>query len=253
MDEKNPEAALAEGELSGPFSGVGVKGASVMLESLLGPALPALPLRWEIILPSETPPFALAGEPPAASVEVRLLGDDWLLGWERSVGAGGVLTMIGAGFSPEGGVCGGREVSILPVLGGLDRRRSETLSFGTFGSSGDGSSLAGQAAADTSAALARPLLAAATGGADLWLSSPVGFLSGLGLPLSRLLRLVKLFFDLNTWRNLPTGEGDLLASFPGGARPVLLRLRRESESRESVRVVEKAAVDDLARGWSSKA
>jgi hypothetical protein len=44
-----------------------------------------------------------------------------------SVGVGGVFTIIGASFSPDGGVCGRLEVSSLVVCCEMRRRRSETV------------------------------------------------------------------------------------------------------------------------------
>jgi hypothetical protein len=64
MDEKNVAAGFGD---AGPFSGVGVSGADMMLDSLLGPAPESALRRWAIILPADAsveralPPFALSG------------------------------------------------------------------------------------------------------------------------------------------------------------------------------------------------
>ncbi len=97
MDEKKVAAGLP-GETGGPFSGVGVSGAGVMVESLLGPRVPepALLLRWEIMVPGDD-----------ASGLDRVLAVATRSGWLGSVGVGGVLTMTGVTVSADGGVWGG--------------------------------------------------------------------------------------------------------------------------------------------------
>jgi len=99
MDEKKVAAGFA-GEV-GPFSGVGVRGAEVTADSLLGPAAPepALGRRWLIMFPfGDASVFErglAVGVPPRS-------------GWLWSVGVGGVLTMTGVASSADGGVWGGR-------------------------------------------------------------------------------------------------------------------------------------------------
>jgi hypothetical protein len=93
-----------------PFSRVGVRGADVMFDSLLGPrvAVPDRTLRCDIMLPDAdvtTLRFETIGSDEPLS---RLLGKRGTL---ASVGVGGVLTMIGA-MSTCGGVVGAELVLI---------------------------------------------------------------------------------------------------------------------------------------------
>lgn len=104
---------------AGPFSGVGVRGAAVMLESLLGPSADVgldFTRRCDIILPEgETTTFrsrlrALA--PAIESMESSI------------VGVGGVFTMTGV-LSSEGGVRGGAAVLMAFMEGERVRRSGE--------------------------------------------------------------------------------------------------------------------------------
>lgn len=124
-DEKKPVCCGFPG-VTDPFSGVGVRGADVMFESLLGPIL-----------------FPLANDPE----RIRLcdimfpdgdvttfgfdeIGDPEKRGEAVSVGVGGVLTIAGAAFST--------------VVGGVLGRPFVSSIYGTFGffsRSGDASSV----------------------------------------------------------------------------------------------------------------
>jgi hypothetical protein len=106
-------------------SGVGVRGAAVTLKSLLGPMFepdPERNLLCDIILP-ECETATLGVDPEEA--------EERLLELCESVGVGGVLTMMGAGESEEGGVCGRTFVSMC-VLG--RRVRSGVVTLASFGS-----------------------------------------------------------------------------------------------------------------------
>lgn len=102
-----------------PFSRVGVKGADVIFESLLGTSVadPDLPLRCDIMFPD--------GDLTTFEFEPNDSGDRCSRKSENrgtlgSVGVGGVFTIIGAFVSAEGGVDGAALVSIcwtLPVRG----------------------------------------------------------------------------------------------------------------------------------------
>lgn len=106
IDEKNPDVALGG---RGTFSDVGVSGAGVMLESLLGPIFPE-PARFrfcDIIFPVGELPFAFASD------EACLAAVDRSRGKPGSVGVGGVFTICGLEGSVVGGVRGGSVVSSL--------------------------------------------------------------------------------------------------------------------------------------------
>ena len=92
------------------FSGVGVRGADVMLESLLGPKAVDVDFtrRCDIIFP-EGDVMTLGFE--AAEPGVPRSEADGKRGTLGSVGVGGVFTMIGP-ESVRGGVCGRSSVSI---------------------------------------------------------------------------------------------------------------------------------------------
>lgn len=129
-EKKPPPGAGVPGLLAGPVSGMGVKGAFVMFESLLGPILPDpdLPLLWAIMLPWAAPPIVSVEAFAAASTTVCEPGpgEECAKGALWSVGVGGVLTMTGVPFSGLGGVEGTTEVSILVELmvEALERCRS---------------------------------------------------------------------------------------------------------------------------------
>lgn len=109
-DEKNPPCWFGPGVEA--FSGVGVRGAEVMFESLLGPRVPEFVLtrRCEIILPEgDVTTFAFIEVVGSEVPRSREAGNTGVL---ESVGVGGVLTITGAIFSPAGGVCGRGFVSI---------------------------------------------------------------------------------------------------------------------------------------------
>lgn len=106
MDEKKLAAGFP-GVAGGPLSGVGVSGAEVIFESLLGPMAPdpALLLRCAIMFPGEEALELLRER----GGEVEFLSGCW-----ASVGVGGVFTMTGVVISSAwGGVCGGLRGSSL--------------------------------------------------------------------------------------------------------------------------------------------
>lgn len=95
-----------------PFStdsSVGVRGAEVILLSLLGPndADPDLTRRCDIIFPLGDDTISeFDGETGAGGSEmVRWCGEE-NLEVDASVGVGGVFTITGAALSSRGGVCG---------------------------------------------------------------------------------------------------------------------------------------------------
>lgn len=114
MEEKKVAAGLP-GD-AGAFSGVGVRGGAVMVDSLLGPALEPARRLWVIMLPVRTASAGRRGLPAAALPE-----------WE-SVGVGGVLTMSGVDAS-SGGVRGGTSGS--GVLARERRRLGTTAGLGS--------------------------------------------------------------------------------------------------------------------------
>jgi hypothetical protein len=199
-DEKNPPAlGVVE-----PFSGVGVNGADVIFDNLLGPSAAELDLtrRCDIIFPEgEVTTFAFL----AVGSEFTLSRPELNRFSPKSVGVGGVLTIVGAlERSLGGGVCGvafvsmdwGLECSGLsgdefpelvccPCLSNiLDTTLPRLLLFPRF-------SL--DAAPD-------PL--------------PPTFRSGLPLGLAPRRGLKASF-------NLPTGDGDRRCELSGGARRLL--------------------------------
>lgn len=209
IDEKKP---LFVG--GGPFSGVGVKGASVKLESLLGPMLfpePDLMRRCDLELPDgDTVMLGMVGR---SVLPARPL-DPWRA-CVRPGGVGGVLTMAGAAWSPEGGVRGGAGISpgVLPFrLDGL----SEEATSGSLGLKGaKGVVLEGSAATSTSASASWVV---ESEWSDFWL-----FTLGLALGL-RLARKTPL--------NLSAGDLERPVDwFDGGSKAVLLvDSRRGAES-----------------------
>lgn len=201
IEEKKP---LVVG--GGPFSGVGVKGASVKLESLLGPMLvpePDLMRRCDLELPEgETVMLGMAGR---SVLPARPL-DPWRA-CVRLGGVGGVLlTTAVAAWSPEGGVRGGAGMSpgVLPFrLYGL----SEEATSGALGLDGaKGVLLEGSDATSTSASASWVV---ESDWSDFWL-----FTLGLALEL-RLARKTPL--------NLSAGDLERPKDwFDGGSKAVLL-------------------------------
>lgn len=168
--------------VEGPaFSGIGVRGAAVMLESLLGPMLavePALDRLDDIIFPagSTTTLGIWAGREEA--------GDDDMLLWRESVGVGGVLTIAGGKFSACGGVRGGAEVSMV----GWGRK-------GRKGSLGD----------------------AATGSSAWWSKGGTAWARPVLEVASLLARLSEDFLLRKALRNLPAGDFDRWPGWSWGA------------------------------------
>lgn len=200
-DEKNPPPP----GVVDPFSGVGVNGADMILDNLLGPKVPDpdLILRCDIMFPDgevTTFEFVLIG----SGIDRSLLGGN--RGEPESVGVGGVLTMIGAGLSAAGGVSGTALVSIVcsfPVLG---LSGDDALEFSSVDVC-----LSGKIDPILDATLL--LLPSVPAAFSFTAKTPLAFRSGLvfGLPLPLL--GVKACF------NLPTGEGDRFSEpFVGGRR-----------------------------------
>lgn len=199
MEEKKP---LADGVVA-PLSAVGVRGARVILDSLLGTMLDdaARPRLCAIMLPE-----ALASSGSVGG------SDDWLrfgdgLGCLGSVGVGGVFTMTGVALSLAGGVRGGAS-----VLRPLERRRKRSV----------GAILAAASASSTDwlrAGLVEApfgfVPASGDGSSGLAATAPVR--SGLGLTVP-----VELFFDLKTSLKRPTGDDGRPALESGSARLLLL-------------------------------
>jgi hypothetical protein len=196
-DEKNPP----EPGLDAAFSGVGVNGAEVILDNLLGPnaLVPDLTRRCDIMFPEgEVTTFELVtagggSETPRSRADAEC---------SPSVGVGGVFTIRGAVLSPEGGVIGRTFVSSL--LGTLvDFGLSCVMVAGRI------NSLPGKIAPILDATLPRR----ATCGS---------LLSSLGVPAPLPPPFVTfrsgLTFDsrrgVNASRNLLAGDGDLFVEPP---------------------------------------
>jgi len=234
-DEKNPVEGVVT---STPFSGVGVRGGRLMLDSLLGPALPERSLRCPgTAAPEGGVPFDAVVL--AESAVPGLPGVDVAEPFKKKgfVGVGGVLTMTGAGLSADGGVRGGACGSICGR--DLDRDRlsvedlcveSESLEVeSSFGRGGTGGISWDEIGRSRSVSLAPDF-------------------SGLEL----LFRLELLFFDRKIPLILPAGDGDRFAVFCGGWRLVLLRLNRDSESPELddwLGNVDARSASDCDSGW----
>jgi hypothetical protein len=120
--EKKPLWGFGFGVVD-PFSGVGVNGADVIFDNLLGPNGPNADevdrtLRCEIMFPEGDVMTLGFDDDGSDDPRSRLLAKRGVL---ESVGVGGVFTIIGA-VSPWGGVCGTALVSIgwtlfVPVRG----------------------------------------------------------------------------------------------------------------------------------------
>jgi hypothetical protein len=106
VEKKPPDPGVVE-----PFSGVGVRGADVIFDNLLGPKVadPDRILRCEIIFP-EADVTTLGFEAAGSEVSRSRTGEKY--GKLGSVGVGGVFTIRGAMLSPGGGVLGEVFVSI---------------------------------------------------------------------------------------------------------------------------------------------
>jgi hypothetical protein len=201
-DEKKPVCCVFPG-VTDPFSGVGVRGADVIFDNLLGPILFPLandPERMrlcDIMFPDgevTTFGFVEIGEP-----EKR--------GGAVSVGVGGVLTIAGAAFSiVVGGVLGRPFVSIIYGAFGFFSRSGDART------SGDccGDCLSGKIEPSLAATLPR-LFIIVVGSFSLRTGvEPLDFRSGLEL-------------GLGAWRgvkaslSLPTGDADRFDFNSGGA------------------------------------
>jgi hypothetical protein len=238
-EKKPPPPGVVE-----PFSGVGVKGADMIFDSLLGPKVPDpdLILRCEIIFPEgdvTALEFVMMGSGIGRSLLVGKRGE------LESVGVGGVLTMIGAVLSPGGGVRGAAVVSIdcsLPVLG---LSGEDVFELGP-----DEICLSGKIEPILDATLPR---LPSTTPADFSLPAvlapaPPGFRSGLVLGLPPPLRGVKACF------NRPTGEGDRLSEpFVGGRREVSRSDGPAAEVARASMVVGKVAARGVVESasWAS--
>lgn len=129
----------------------------------------------------------------------------------ESVGVGGVLTIIGAGLSVDGGVRGAALVSIVCSLPVLGLSGDDALEFGS-----EDVCLSGKIDPILDATLLRlPSVPAAF---SFTVTTPLAFRSGLVFGLPPPLLGVKACF------NLPTGEGDLFSEpFVVGGRRELSR------------------------------
>lgn len=200
-EEKNPPVpGVVE-----PFSGVGVKGADVMFDNLLGPRVPDpdFNLRCEIMFPEgevTTLEFVIIGSVVDLSLLIGKSGE------LESVGVGGVLTMMGATRSADGGVRGSEPVSIVGSLPVFGLSGDDELEFGS-----EDICLSGKIDPILDATL--PRLPSTPTVLSFNTVVPLLFRSGLVLGLPPPLRDVKTCF------NLPTGEGALFSEpFVGGTR-----------------------------------
>ena len=228
IDVKKLDAELPG--VVGMVSGVGVRGALVMVESLLGPMLADRdrPRRCAIIVPfGDALNSGAAGAGAAvAGLSVPCFCRLNPSAKSRSVGVGGVFTMVGVPASPLGGVRGGVEVSIFCPL---ERRRirSDAVTFGAaaLGSGLSASLLLGVAAGSVALALALAGGRAGSVGSDaLPRSELCDFLSGLEFGLAL---FAEPFLDRNASRRRPMDEG-LARVCPGAS---------EEEDEEMVVVV----------------
>lgn len=198
-DEKKPVCCVFPG-VTEPFSGVGVRGADVMFDSLLGPIL-----------------FPLANDPERMRLcdimfpdgDVTTFGFEEMGGPEKrgegvSVGVGGVLTIAGAAFSiVVGGVLGRPFVSNIYGI------------FGFFGRSGDascdctsadcgcccGDCLSGKMEPSLAATLPRLFVLELNSFSLRTGVEPLDFRSGLELGLGA-------WRGVNASLSLPTGDAD---------------------------------------------
>jgi hypothetical protein len=190
MDERKVAAGLA-GETR-PLSGVGVSGADVIFDSLLGPIAPEPALRrWVIMFPFGD--ASELGRELPKEVAARS-------GWLGSVGVGGVLTMSGAPESADGGVCGGRFKGSIFWLFDNRRMRSDEAGFETEAPPSRGS-------------------AAGTGSTVLSAAADFGLLSSLGL-------FSALFLPRKTSRSRLAD--DCFESDWGGVSPVWLGFKADA-------------------------
>lgn len=204
-DEKKPVCCEFPG-VTEPFSGVGVRGADVIFDSLLGPILFPLandPERMrlcDIMFPDgDVTTFGLVeiGEPEKRGEAV-------------SVGVGGVLTITGAAFSTVvGGVLGRPFVSIIYGI------------FGFFSRSGDactsadcdcccGDCLSGNIEPSRAATLPRLFVTVLDSFSFRIGVDPLDFRSGLELGLGA-------WRGVNASLSLPTGDADRFGFSSWGA------------------------------------
>lgn len=222
-EEKKPVCwALVPGVID-PFSGVGVRGAEVMFDSLLGPIFPLAcePERMrlcDIIFPEgdvTTLGFFATGDDPAKRGELL------------SVGVGGVLTIAGAAFSVVvGGVLGRPFVSIIcGILGSLIRSCEACTSVSAaWGGCGDCRS--GNMAPIRAATLPRLLTVELVSLSFSFLTGvePRDFRSGLGFGLV-------VARGAKASRSLPTGDADLFGlSSLGACRDAVVTAGEDAEA-----------------------
>jgi hypothetical protein len=184
-----------------------------MLDSLLGPsdAEPDLTRLCDIIFPDAEVTtfvfeFELTGSDDPRSL---LVGKRGAL---KSVGVGGVFTIVGATSTAVGGVDGGRPMSTVVIFAVLGRSGVD-VGGGTGGTwTGTVCDLSGNKFPSLDETLLRLLmLSNPSDDDDPPPAEPLNFLSGLVLGL-------ELFFVFNASRSLPTGDGDLLCDPFSGAR-----------------------------------
>jgi hypothetical protein len=236
--EKNPVCELGPG-LVGPFSRVGVSGADIIFESLLGPRVTEFVLarRWDIMFPDgDTTTFVLvvlAGSetPRSRGAEKRAE--------PGSVGVGGVLTIKGAGGSPfDGGVLGLDVVS----------------SFAIRGLSGVGAGEAATACPACFSGNIAPILDATLPRLE---SAPPSFWNTPNVPPPALrsgleLRLEFDRLGLKASLSLPTGDVDLFGCVSLGVCRFPVVDGTADDSREASVPVERGKVDDLGKSSSSR-
>lgn len=207
-DEKKPVCCELPG-VTDPFSGVGVRGADVIFDSLLGPMLFPLandPERMrlcDIMFPDgdvTTFGFVEIGEPEKRGEAV-------------SVGVGGVLTIAGPAFSiVVGGVLGRPFVSILYGILGFFRRSGDASCVCT---SADcrcccGDCLSGNIEPSRAATLPRLYVLVLDSFSLRTGVEPLDFRSGLELGLG-------VWRGVNASLSLPTGDADRFAFSSWGA------------------------------------
>lgn len=226
-DEKKPVCCEFPG-VTDPFSGVGVRGADVIFDSLLGPIL--LPLAndpermrlCDIMFPDgdvTTFGFVEIGEP-----EKR--------GEAMSVGVGGVLTIAGADAALSivvGGVLGRPFVSILYGIFGFFSRSGDASCVCTSAGSGCccGDCLSGKIEPSRAATLPRLFILELDSFSLRTGVEPLDFRSGLELGLGA-------WRGVNASLSLPTGDADRFGfSSWGACRDAVVRAGMEAvEGRE---------------------
>lgn len=189
---------------------MGVNGADCILDNLLGPSVaePDLTRLCDIMFPDgDVTTFDVTG-----SEDPRSRFAEGNRGVLKSVGVGGVFTMIGA-TSPVGGVEGGALISVVAILAvrglsGVD------VGGGSCGEMGTVCDLSGNKCPSLDETLPRRCIVLSAPSDVVeppTPDDPLNFLSGLAFGL-------ELFFVFKASRSLPTGDGDRLCDSLSGAR-----------------------------------